>query len=91
MSYIEESLSGGETIEGVFRLHWTSWLWVWLWVVLAIPTLGITLLVALYVFLQLKYRERGVTNKRVRLTQVPRARDCPRRLIWINLAGGWTG
>lgn len=65
MSYIEESLSAGERIEGVFRLHWTSWLWVWLWVVLAIPTLGVTLLVALYVFLQLKYQERGVTNKRV--------------------------
>ena len=65
MSYIEESLSAGEKIEGLFKLHWTSWLWVWLWVLLAIPTLGLTLFVALYVFLQLKYQERGVTNKRV--------------------------
>jgi membrane protein YdbS with pleckstrin-like domain len=65
MSYIEESLSAGEKVEGLFRLHWTSWLWVWLWVLLAIPTLGLTLFVALYVYLQLKYQERGVTNKRV--------------------------
>lgn len=65
MSYIEESLSAGERIEGLFKLHWTAWLWVWLWVLLAIPTLGVTLLVALYVYLQLRYQERGVTNKRV--------------------------
>lgn len=65
MSYIEESLSAGEKVEGLFKLHWTSWLWVWLWVLLAIPTLGLTLFVALYAFLQLKYQERGVTNKRV--------------------------
>ncbi|MDH4096036.1 MAG: PH domain-containing protein [Betaproteobacteria bacterium] len=65
MSYIDESLSAGEKVEGLFRLHWTAWLWVWLWVLLAIPTLGLTLFVALYVYLQLKYQERGVTNKRV--------------------------
>jgi membrane protein YdbS with pleckstrin-like domain len=65
MSYIEESLSAGEKVEGLFRLHWTAWLWVWLWVLLAIPTLGLTLFVALYVYLQLKYQQRGVTNKRV--------------------------
>ena len=35
------------------------------WIVLAIPTLGITLLLALYEFLRLKYQEQGVTNKRV--------------------------
>jgi uncharacterized membrane protein YdbT with pleckstrin-like domain len=36
-----------------------------LWILLAIPTFGITLLVALYVFLQLRFTEQGVTNKRV--------------------------
>jgi uncharacterized membrane protein YdbT with pleckstrin-like domain len=65
MTYIEQSLSAGEKIEGVFRLHWTAWLPVWLWILLAIPTIGITLPVALYVYLRLKYQEQGVTNKRV--------------------------
>ena len=65
MSYIEESLSAGEKIEGLFKLHWVDWLWFWLWIVLAIPTLGITLLLALYEFLRLRFQEQGVTNKRV--------------------------
>ena len=25
MSYIEESLSAGEKVEGLFRLHWFAW------------------------------------------------------------------
>jgi uncharacterized membrane protein YdbT with pleckstrin-like domain len=65
MSYIEESLSAGEKVEGLFRLHWFAWAPVALWILLAIPTFGITLLVALYVFLQLRFTEQGVTNKRV--------------------------
>ena len=65
MSYIEESLSAGEKIEGLFRLHWVEWLPMWLWIILAIPTFGITLLIALYEFLKLRFQERGVTNKRV--------------------------
>lgn len=65
MSYIDESLSAGEKIEGLFKLHWVDWLWFWLWIALAIPTLGITLLLALYEFLKLKFQEQGVTNKRV--------------------------
>ena len=65
MAYIEQSLSANEKIEAIFGLHWTAWLPVWLWVLLAIPTIGITLLVALYVYLRLKYQEQGVTNKRV--------------------------
>lgn len=65
MSYIEQSLSAGEKIEAVFKLHWTSWIPVWLWLLLAIPTIGITLPVALYAYLRLKYQEQGVTNKRV--------------------------
>ena len=65
MSYIEQSLSAGEKIESVFKLHWTAWVPVWLWVLLAIPTIGITLFVALYAYLRLKYQEQGVTNKRV--------------------------
>jgi uncharacterized membrane protein YdbT with pleckstrin-like domain len=65
MSYIEESLSAGEKVEGLFKLHWVDWLWMWLWIVLAIPTLGITLLLALYEGLKLRFQEQGVTNKRV--------------------------
>ena len=60
MSYIEESLSAGEKVEGLFRLHWFAWVPVALWAVLVI-----TLPVALYVYLQLRFTEQGVTNKRV--------------------------
>jgi hypothetical protein len=63
MSYIEQSLSAGEKIEGLFKLHWTAWIPVWLWVLLAIPTLGITLLVALYAYLRLRYQEEGVMGR----------------------------
>ena len=69
MSYIEQSLSAGEKIEALFQLHWTAWLPVWLWVLLGIPTIGITLFVALYAYLRLRYQEQGVTNKRVVLKQ----------------------
>jgi uncharacterized membrane protein YdbT with pleckstrin-like domain len=60
MSYIEESLSAGEKVEGLFRLHWFAWAPVALWALLVI-----TLPVALYVYLQLRFTELGVTNKRV--------------------------
>ncbi len=65
MPYIEESLSAGEQIIGFFRLHWVSRSWMVLWILLAIPTLGITLILALYEFLRLRSIEQGVTNKRV--------------------------
>lgn len=65
MSYIEESLSAGEKVEGLFKLHWVAWVPMWIWILLAIPTIGLTLLVALYEYLRLRFQERGVTNKRV--------------------------
>jgi uncharacterized membrane protein YdbT with pleckstrin-like domain len=65
MPYIEESLSAGEQIVGFFRLHWISRRWMVLWIVLAIPTVGITLILALFEFLRLRSIEQGVTNKRV--------------------------
>jgi uncharacterized membrane protein YdbT with pleckstrin-like domain len=65
MPYIEDSLSAGEQIVGFFRLHWISRRWIALWIVLAIPTVGITLIVALFEFLRLRSIEQGVTNKRV--------------------------
>ncbi len=65
MPYIEDSLSAGEQIVGFFRLHWISRRWMALWIALAIPTVGITLILALFEFLKLRSIEQGVTNKRV--------------------------
>ena len=65
MSYIEESLSAGEKVEGLFKLHWLAWAPMVMWIILGIPALGLTWLIALYEFLRLRYLEQGVTNKRV--------------------------
>lgn len=65
MTYIEESLSTGEKVEALFPLHWFARMPMILWIVLAIPTVGITLIFALYEYLKLKHLEQGVTNKRV--------------------------
>jgi len=65
VSYIEDSPSAGEKVESLFALHWFAWVPMWLWIILSIPTLGLTLLVALYEFLRLRFTEQGVTNKRV--------------------------
>jgi uncharacterized membrane protein YdbT with pleckstrin-like domain len=65
VSYIEESLSAGERVEGLFKLHWFSRLPMVGWIILGIPTFGLTWLIAIYEFLRLKYFEQGVTNKRV--------------------------
>ena len=65
MSYIEESLSAGEKVEGLFKLHWFAWVPMYLWLILGLVTFGLTWLLALYEFLRLKFMEQGVTNKRV--------------------------
>jgi uncharacterized membrane protein YdbT with pleckstrin-like domain len=65
MSYIETSLSEGEKVVKLFRLHWTARLWLVLWIVLVLPTFGIALLLAIYEWLRLRTLEYGVTNKRV--------------------------
>jgi len=65
VSYIEQSLSAGEKVEGLFRLHWFAWVPMVIWIILGIPTLGLTWFIALYEFLRLKFTEQGVTNKRV--------------------------
>ncbi len=65
MSFIEDSLSSGETIIARFKLHWLSKLWLALWILLAVPTLGVSLLLAIYEYLRLRGIEQGVTNKRV--------------------------
>ena len=65
MSYIETSLSEGEKVVKLFRMHWTARLWLVLWIVLIVPTFGIALLLAIYEWLRLRTLEFGVTNKRV--------------------------
>ncbi len=65
MTYIEESLSAGEEVKALFKLHWVAKLPLIMWLVLAIPTLGITLLLAGWEWLKLRSIEQGVTNKRV--------------------------
>ena len=65
MSYIEESLSTGEKIEALFRLHWFAWIPMFIWIVLGLLTFGLTWLIAIYEFLRLKCLEQGLTNKRV--------------------------
>lgn len=65
MSYIEKTLTPEELLEHRFELHWAAWLPFVGWLVLALPTFGLTLLVAGYEFLRLKCIEQAVTSKRV--------------------------
>ena len=58
-------MSDGEEVRALFKLHWVAKIWLIIWIVLAIPTLGITLLLALWEWLKLRNIEQGVTNKRV--------------------------
>lgn len=66
MSYIDESLSEGEEVLAVFHIHWLAYLGP---VFLTLLTAGLLLPFALYQYLQLKYTEQGLTNKRVVLKQ----------------------
>jgi membrane protein YdbS with pleckstrin-like domain len=65
MSFIEQSLSAGETVVARFRLHWFSRIPLALWIVLGLVTFGVTWLIAIYEYLRLRAIEQGVTNKRV--------------------------
>ena len=65
MSYIDESLSAGEEVSTLFKLHWVARIPLALWLLLGIPTFGITLVIALYEYLRVRHIEQGVTNKRV--------------------------
>lgn len=65
MSYIEESLSSGEKIEGLFKFHWFAWVPMYMWLILGLVTFGLTWLIALYEYLRLRFTEQGLTNKRV--------------------------
>lgn len=65
MGYIEESLSNGEQVRARFKLHWFARVPMIIWLLLAIPTFGITLILAIWEWLKLRSVEQGVTNKRV--------------------------
>jgi len=65
MAYLDESLAPGEHVVARFALHWTARWRLIVFLVLAIPTLGIALLAALYEWLRLRAIEQGVTNRRV--------------------------
>lgn len=65
MDYLDESLAAGETIVARFELHWTARWRLFVFLALAIPTLGISLLAALYEWLRLRAIEQGVTDRRV--------------------------
>jgi PH (Pleckstrin Homology) domain-containing protein len=65
MAYLDESLAPGESIVARFGLHWTAKWRLIVYLLLAIPTLGIALLAALYEWIRLRSIEMGVTNRRV--------------------------
>lgn len=65
MAYLDESLAAGEIIVARFALHWTAKWRLIVFLLLAIPTLGIALLPAIYEWLRLRAIEQGVTNRRV--------------------------
>lgn len=65
MSYIEDSLSAGEEVRAIFTLHWVAKIPMIIWIILAIPTIGITLILAIWEWLKLRSIEQGATNKRV--------------------------
>ena len=63
-SYISDSLGKKEVLIKEFGHHWFAWVPMYVWLLLAIPSLGLTLLLAGWHFLWLRSLERGVTNKR---------------------------
>jgi hypothetical protein len=65
MTYLDESLAPGEALVARFDLHWTAKWRLIVYLLLAIPTLGIALLAAIYEWLRLRSIEMGVTNRRV--------------------------
>jgi uncharacterized membrane protein YdbT with pleckstrin-like domain len=64
MAYINDSLSTGEEISSLFSQHWIVRIPMVLWLLLS-PFFGLTLPLAIYEYLRLRYTELGLTNKRV--------------------------
>jgi uncharacterized membrane protein YdbT with pleckstrin-like domain len=53
VSYIEDSLSAGEKIEHIFKLHWFAWVPMFIWLGLGIVALGLAWFAAHYELLRL--------------------------------------
>jgi uncharacterized membrane protein YdbT with pleckstrin-like domain len=64
MAYINESLSSGEEISSLFAQHWIVRIPMVLWLLLS-PFFGLTLPLAIYEYLRVRFTELGLTNKRV--------------------------
>lgn len=64
-SYIEQSLVKGEVILHRFSHHWSAWITFWLLMILGVFTAGITWVIALFYYLNLKGMERAVTSRRI--------------------------
>ncbi|SDS26462.1 PH domain-containing protein [Halopseudomonas litoralis] len=64
-SYIKESLSAGETVEAVFRLHWIAWVPTVLWLIASLFTLGFLLPLAIFYWLKTRAIQQAVTSHRV--------------------------
>ncbi|MFM7067808.1 MAG: PH domain-containing protein [Gammaproteobacteria bacterium] len=60
MSYLDESLSSGEEVVAVFERHWVTLLPIIGWAVLVV-----TLPVSIYQYLQWRFLEQAVTNRRL--------------------------
>jgi uncharacterized membrane protein YdbT with pleckstrin-like domain len=60
--YIPKSLSDGEEIKEIFHQHWAIYIGP---VLISVLTLGILLPITLYMIFSIKFREYGVTNKRI--------------------------
>lgn len=81
MSYLKQSLTPGESIVSVFRLHWSMWIRFWVVIVLGIVTVVallfaqidwaallaavLAILIAGYQWLWLRAIEQAVTSRRV--------------------------
>ena len=65
MTYIESSLSAGEKIEEIFKLHWITKIPMVLLAIFIPSTLGVSLLPLAYEWFRLRSREQGLTNRRV--------------------------
>lgn len=72
MSYMEQSLSDGEKIEQVFHFHWFIWLSPLIWFFIGLLGSAFWPLafligwpIAIIQIVNIKFKEQGLTNKRV--------------------------
>jgi DNA-directed RNA polymerase subunit RPC12/RpoP len=63
--YIKASLSTGEVVVAIFKVHWLTWVRFWFFMLLAVISVGILFFLPLIVWLQIRSLEQGLTNKRV--------------------------